>query len=565
MVHDEDLEEGLRRLEEIIYKLDERSKDTQWLKEHAPAPVAESVKNAITGKAPLFEHAPPAEEPKPAELPPPAVSPDAQAGLPPALPEEPVSIAPELPAAIEPPAPEPLPLPPLPEPEPLPIPEPEPLPIPEPEPPAPVPAPRPEPEPEPLPIPQPEPAPVQQAAPVLPAPAPIPVPVPAPAPAPAPAPVPAPAPAAAAPKPAKKPFIPLKIAVFLGVLAAALGYGGYKLYTNSAAYRYRQAGELAAAARNAEALSAYSRILTQYPRTPEAADSQYAIAEIKAAQGDGDAAIEHYERFLVAAPDNDPKIAAARFKIAEIKFKRGDLQDAWFLYQNAAVQASSYAKQAADRVTWIEALKKQVADAQKIAAKDPAKAAEAFTAALAAYPNYPPAVKGLADARAALDAAAARKARTQRRAAKPPKPAAPKPVAAAPAKPPKPVTKLVPEKPAPPPAPAAPAKAALPATKEQLEACNGIWMTEKMGQLDADMIFAKIKNNCDAIKADVAACEDLQDEVKSIRALKAEDRALMEQEIDPDWTLAKQQDRDKKTLKSYADRNCEAMLKGVPH
>ena len=277
----------------------------------------------------------------------------------------------------------------------------------------PPPAPPPAPEPPPAP-PEPVAAPVEAPKAVQPPPkAPEPV-VKAPEPKPALAAVVAPA-----VKPAKKPFVINKTAVI--ALCAGLAVAGvaYQLLLNSASHRYAAAGELAKNARGAEAVGTYSKIIAQYPRSIEAAYSQYAIADIKSQEGDLAAAIQFYEDYLVAAPDNDAKRASALFKIAEIKLKEDILADAEYLYENKAIQASGFAVQAAERGKQIRAVKAQVAEAKKLIARSPARAIEAYTAVLAAHPKYAPALTGLEEARKALAAANARPARRRAQAAKP--------------------------------------------------------------------------------------------------------------------------------------------------
>ncbi len=271
------------------------------------------------------------------------------------------------------------------------------------------------------------PAPTPPPAPPAPVPSPIEAPKAALPPPIAPAPVikapePKPVPAAAvAPviKPAKKPFVLNKTAVIVICAGLAVAGGAYQLILNSPKSRYARAGQLVLKARSTEAISAYSKIIAQSPGSIEAAYSQYAIGEIKAQQGDPLEAIEQFERYLVAAPDSDAKRASALFKIAEIKFKEDMLADADYLFQNKAVQASDYASRAADRVNQIKAVKARLAEANKLMARSPGKAVEAYTAVVAEHPKYDPALTGLEEARKALAAANARPARRRAQAAKP--------------------------------------------------------------------------------------------------------------------------------------------------
>lgn len=467
MANDEELEKGLRNLEEILYRLDNRAKNIEWVKEHAPADASERIKEAIVENFP---------EPK----------------VPPA-----------------PPAP-PIPAPPIPAPAPA----------------APVEVPVIAPAPPPTPMPPPAPAPVIKPPEAKPEPAPVPA---------------APAPAV---KPAKKPFVINKTAVILFCAGLVIAGVAYQLTLNSAAHRYAAAGNLVSRARNSEAISAYSKIIAQYPRAIEAAYSQYAIGDIKALQGDPAAAIEHYERYLVAAPDNDAKRASALFKIAEIKLKEGLLPDAEYLYQNAAVQASGYSVQAADRVNQIKAVNARLADAKKLIAKAPAKAVEAYTAVLAEHPKYAAVLSGLEEAGKALAAANARPPLKRAPVAK----RKPAPVSSAPAAPGKPGQ--------------APAAGKADDAKTQAEACGAIWTAEAaQTQLTPDMMFTKVKFNCDALKQDLSACRTARDEVMALQGVPPEARVQMEQEIDPDWTLAKQLEQDAKIRKNYDDRHCREFLK----
>jgi hypothetical protein len=419
-------------------------------------------------------------------------------------------------------------------------------------------------EPHPAPAPQPEPEPVIKAPePVIPAPEPIikaPTPVTIPEPVKVPdvsTPIPEltpPAEPALKPaefkrivKPARKPVISGK--KLLGFLAVALAVAGitYQAVFNNAKARYAQANEMVRTARNSEAISAYTKIIAQYSGSPEAAYSQYAIADIKALQGDIPGAIERYEQFLLAAPDKDPKIAQAKFKIAELELKEGSLSDAAFMYQNADIQASTFSVRAAERVNQIKAVNAQVAAAQKLIAKDPAKAMETYFAVLADYPEHAQAKAGLEEAKKAL--AAAKDKQDAKAAAKAKKAAK---AATASAKP----------------APAAKTKAAgarTPYTKEQFTTCNSVWMMEKIqGSLDGDMTVSKLKNNCDALKADLAACKDYQQDYKNMTTLTAEARALMEEEVNPDWTTQKQVEQDKATMKKFEEHHCGEVM-GMGH
>ncbi|MHB0996209.1 MAG: tetratricopeptide repeat protein [Elusimicrobiales bacterium] len=446
MAHDEDLEEGLRKLEEILYRLDERSRDARWVKEHAPAQVAESVKRVITGEAQLF----PSARPAPAA---PAVTAAAAAVA-------------ELPDTAQQPAPLPAPVPP-------------------PSMPA-APAPR-------------QPEPPAEA-------------VPAPAIAPTPN-------TATAVKPAAKRSFPLKTVGLVLTLGAAAAGGAYLFIYSGPEAGLERAAQLARTARHTEAISAYSRIIARYSGRPAAARGNFAIAEIKAAQGDAPAAIEYYERYLVAAPDGDPQIAEARFKIGDIKFGLGNYEDALFLYENSAVQASGYAARAAEKAAGIKAMKEKTA-AARAAAQKPGRGAKTPRAA------KPPAVKSMP----AAPAPAPAKKAARPAAAKPPKQA-----------------QLSPE--------------AL-AAAGRIKDCTPVWAVEKAGgQLSPEQEAAKAAGGCAALKADMEACGRLQQEIRVIRGFKLADRLLLEQSIDPDMTAGKMQESDSKRLGDYAALNCDQLIK----
>lgn len=386
-----------------------------------------------------------------------------------------------------------------------------------------------------------------------------------PEPLPIPAPVPAepliePKPAPAAPR---KPFKISRTAIILFCAGLAAAGTAYQLFHNSAGQRYARAGRLVEQARNAEAISAYSRIITLYPRSLEAAYSHYAMGDIKALQGDIPAAIGHYEDYMVAAPDKDPKLASSRFKVAELHLKEGRLDDAEYLYQNPVVRESDLAGRAGERVKEIQALKARLAEAKKLIKKSPAKAVEEYTAVLAEQPKYAAALQGLDEARQALAAANNRPA--PRKLAPPPKPKPQPAQAAAQPKPPAP-------KPAPPPpAPAAPAATPPPAAARntpqgQGEACAPIWRAEQSGgRLDADQMFAKVKYDCDGLRQKLEVCKEARDAVMALQGVPPEARVTMEQELDPEWTLAKQLAQDEQIRKRYQDRGCAALLKAVPY
>ena len=325
---------GIRNLEEILQRLDDRAQNRQWLKEHAPQPAPDNGETKKAGPLPVKAAGPesaPADiaSVKPAETP---------AVIPPVTPITPAPIA-DMPVK----APEPA-----------------------------------------VKYIEPKINPEKIAPPVL---------------------------GIRPASPVKKASALNKNALIFFCLGLAVAGGVvYQFAFNSAKARYAQAGRLVKTARNAEAISAYTRIAELYKSSPEAAYSQFAIGEIKAVQGNLTEAIKRYEKYLVAAPAGDAKVAEAKFRIAEIEFKQANFPDAEFMYQNADIRASAYAERAADRVKQIQAVKTQIAGARKLLAKDPAKAVEALAAVLAAYPGLKAAAAGLEDAQKALAAANARKA-----------------------------------------------------------------------------------------------------------------------------------------------------------
>jgi hypothetical protein len=256
---------------------------------------------------------------------------------------------------------------------------------------------------------------------------------------------------------------------------------------------------------------------------------------------------------MVAAPDKDPKLASARFKVAELHLKEDRLSDADYLYQNPVVRESELAARAAERVKEIQAIKARLEEGKKLIAKSPDKAVAALTALAAERPKYADALAALEEARDAL-AAANRRPVAKRTVKKPPvvsklKAALTKPPAAkapAPAK--------------------APEKAAekAPAPKTPAEACGPIWKTEgNNGELTADMMFAKVKFGCDALRQQVDDCKIARDEVMALQGVPPEARVTMQLEIDPDWTLSKQIEQDDRARKNYETRNCAALLKSL--
>jgi TolA-binding protein len=545
VAYDDDLTNGIKNLEEILYKLDERAKDAAWMKEHARRQAEESARpveprrlkvycrkcgkelpmgEAVAGEAPkcpdcdtpelvrTFAETEPAKGPEPAAAGP-AVEPEPYTK---AAREIPVTAsAPEkvTEAAITP--------------DPVKAPEPA---VKAAEPAIKVPGPEVKP-PEVIIPPAPEPvkAPEQPAPPVS-APEKTAKEIP-----------PAPVAPKQGVKPAKKIFVPNKKLLLLFCVGLAVVY---QFTFNSARHRYAQAGKLASTARNSEAISAYTKIITQYPGSLEAAYSQFAIGEIKAVQGDPAGAIAHYEQFLLAARDKDSKIPEAKFRIAEIEFKQNNFLDAAFMYNNADIQASGYAARAAQRLAQIKAVNTQIADAKKLAARDPGKAVEAYSAVLAAYPGYAPAAAGLEEAQKAVADAKEHPLLKPRRAGRTTRAAASRGHKAGSGK----------------------AAGAALYSKESFNSCNSIWMAEKViGHLEGDMLAEKTKYNCDALKEDLAACKDLQIQYKAIQTLKPEARALMEQGINQNWTVQDQVAQDKKTLKAYAAHHCGEFTKTVPN
>jgi len=352
VANDKDLHEGLLNLEEILHRLDARAKSLELLKERAPRPAPD--KGEPMREEPQLPKTTPPEATPPAALPaykPEPVAPYKRIEIPEFIPPvKPVAVPPPAPVAAPPVIPPPVK--------------------------APEPA-----------VKAPEPAKIPEKA------------------------VPPPAEPKAVIKPAKKAFVLNKTVLIFFCLGLAIAGGAYyQLTVNSAKARYAQAGKLVKSARLAEAVTAYTRITEVYKGSPEAAYSQYAIGDIKSVQGDLHEAINRYEKFLLAAPDKDAKVPQAKFNIAEIEFKQNNYADAEFMYNNPDIKASAYAKQAADRVIQIKAVKAQAAEARKLMARDPARAAAAFSALLTAYPGLKAAADGLAEAQAALAAANTRKA-----------------------------------------------------------------------------------------------------------------------------------------------------------
>jgi tetratricopeptide (TPR) repeat protein len=506
VAYDDDLQKGLRDLEDILHRLDDRAQDRLWLKERAQRKAQEggAAKEAepqpFTAPAPetapeFIAPAKAAETPVviPRMVPPPEAPPAFPPATPPVFPQ---ATPPVMPAPIVPP----------------PVKTPEPV-VKAPEPAAKAPEPV-----KPTEKPAPEPAKLPEKT----------------------APAPEPKPAA---KPARKPFTLNKhVFIYFGVGLAIAG-GAYQLTANSAAARYARAGKLVETARLTEAISAYTRIIEGHKGSPQAAYSQFAIGDIKAVQGDLTEAIDRYEHFLLAAPAKDAKIPQAKFNIAEIEFKQNNFPDAEFMYNSPDIQGSTYAVQAADRLKEIKIINGQITGARKLMAKDPAKAAAAFSAVLAVYPGLNAAVKGLDEAQKALAAANLRRADKAATAAKA-KAARVAKTAAAKA-PRKPIyTPMF--------------------SKEQLEACNAVWLTEKIQvPPDAETTAARQNNDCNGLKDHISACKWLQSEYAAIQNLKPEARALIEQETKPDWTPEKQTAQDKRTLKSYEFHHCAELVKVI--
>lgn len=108
VAYDQDLEKGIHDLEEILYRLDSRVKNAEWLKENAPADTPARIKEAITENFP-----------QPKAVPPPALPP---APTPPPAPPAPVAAPVEPPKAVQPPPKAPAPVIKAPEPKPAPAP-----------------------------------------------------------------------------------------------------------------------------------------------------------------------------------------------------------------------------------------------------------------------------------------------------------------------------------------------------------------------------------------------------------------------------------------------------------
>lgn len=339
------------------------------------------------------------------------------------------------------------------------------------------------------------------------------------------------------------------LAVFgLGlILAAAV----YQFGFNGGSYRLKKAARLEQIGDTANALAAYERLILKYPDSAEAAAGQYAVGNIKAARGDLAGAVESYEKFLRMSRAGDSKIPEAKFRLAELKFNAGDFFVAGNLYSAADVRASRFSQQAQERLGQIQTVEARAADAKKRMAADPARAAEEYSAILAAYPGYAEAQAGLEEAR--------------KRQANPVKPA---PRAVDPAKA----------------AAAARAKLArsiLAANRKRLgapapnkakslktfsladryTACSPVWQAEK-AQLkpEAGLFSVKNKYDCGALKDNMATCEKFRENTRAIQAESAEARAARVQSAVKDWTVQKQESLDKKMLKLYEENRCAELL-----
>lgn len=181
-------------------------------------------------------------------------------------------------------------------------------------------------------------------------------------------------------------------------LGLALAGAVYQFGFNSGSYRFKQASRLEQLGDKTKALAAYQRLVQSYPGSAEAAASQFSIGTLQAAQGDP-GAVESYEKFLRVSRAGDVKVPEAKFRLAELRFKDGDFFVAGNLYSAADVRASEYSQKALERLGQIKTAQAQVAEAKKNIAADPARAVAAFSAVLADYPGYAEAKAGLEEAR----------------------------------------------------------------------------------------------------------------------------------------------------------------------
>ncbi len=333
-------------------------------------------------------------------------------------------------------------------------------------------------------------------------------------------------------------------------LGLALAGAGYQVVLNGSWYRLRQASKLERIGDNTRALAAYEQLILKSPRSTEAVTSRLYIGNIKAGHGDRSGAIESYEKFLSLSRADDAMNPEAKFRLAELKFGDGDFFVAGNLYSSRDVRASAYSQKALERLEQIQAVEVQAAEAKKQIVPAPVKAVAAYSALLAAYPEYTKAKAGLEEAliqqalsvkpRAVAPADAAVKARAKL--ARSILLANRKHLGAD-----------------------TPAKAKAVKTfslSERSQACPHVWLAEKEpGKLPASLVQAKNSYGCEALKDNVATCVKFRENIRAINALSAGQRAAKVQSSVPGWTLEKQLGLDRKMLNLYEENRCAELLK----
>ncbi len=331
------------------------------------------------------------------------------------------------------------------------------------------------------------------------------------------------------------------------ILAAAV----YQFGFNGGRYRLRQAARLEQIGDTAKALAAYERLVLKYPDSAEAAAGQYAVGNIKAGRGDLPGAVESYEKFLRMSRAGDSKIPEAKFRLAELRFNAGDFFVAGNLYSAADVLASRFSQQAQERLGQIRTVEARAAAAKKLIAADPARAAEEYSAILAAYPGYAEAQAGLEEAR--------------KRQANPVKPAPrasdqAKAAAAAKAKLARSILAAN-RKHLGAPAPSKAKSLKTFSLADRFAACTPVWQAEKaQAGPEAGLLSVNNKYDCGALKDNMATCGKFRENTRAIQAESAEVRAARAQSAVKGWTVEKQESLDKKMLKLYEENRCAELL-----
>ena len=124
-------------------------------------------------------------------------------------------------------------------------------------------------------------------------------------------------------------------AVFVAVLLIASGWYFYDLDMEKSAQKIYARSFYIVAGNSTDAVGVYKEVLGKYPRSRAAALANYRLAGLFYQQKDFDAAIRHYEAFLLQAPDQSDLKTIAFIGLGHCHEAKKDFKNALAAFEKA--------------------------------------------------------------------------------------------------------------------------------------------------------------------------------------------------------------------------------------